>query len=454
MSDSIISAGDFRLELLELYGTNGSSLDITYLLQSIEFYEDIFSTSISGSIKIKDTRNLLETYPIIGQEKLKVKLRTPQEDQIDNKENEIDFSEIYLSIYRIEQVENANDSTKFVKLGFTSNESLLNSSIRISQGFSGKVSNIVEKILVSKNLVGTNKDITIEPTKNIHKFVIPNMRPFDAITMLARRATNTKGHTSYLFYETLKGYKFVSVDKLYDKKDIMIYNEAIGGSFETTDTANELFSIRKYKIMETKNMVAGMRLGLYASNITMTDIYTKSYKNYKLNYFDEYENHNHLDENPIISDVQDPFIKNGIHETPNSSFHVMSSTNGKLFSSGNSYPYQDNNIEKWLLKRKSKLLEMDNSIKLHVEIFGNTKIQAGDVIRLNIRNTSTINDEPYDPFYSGRYLITKLKHVFDDGESRKHSCFLEVVKDSSSRELPGSPKINIKTNERGTIREI
>jgi len=61
------------------------------------------------------------------------------------------------------------------------------------------------------------KKIFIEPTKNPTSLVIPNYPPFKAFNFLASRAVSAGQHavgSSFLFYETIKGFFFVSLETL------------------------------------------------------------------------------------------------------------------------------------------------------------------------------------------------------------------------------------------------
>ena len=71
-------AGDYNFDKCEILTTSGNRFDITQLVESITIYEHIFDETISGSIALKDTTNMVENGPIIGQEKLFLKISTPQ----------------------------------------------------------------------------------------------------------------------------------------------------------------------------------------------------------------------------------------------------------------------------------------------------------------------------------------------------------------------------------------
>ena len=84
-------AGEFLVQQCQLMTTNGTTYDIRQLVQSINIYEDIFSTAVSGDITIKDTNNMIMNGPIIGEEKLILKIQTPQKSP--NQDTTIDYTD-------------------------------------------------------------------------------------------------------------------------------------------------------------------------------------------------------------------------------------------------------------------------------------------------------------------------------------------------------------------------
>ena len=54
-------AGEFKLEECTLCTVGGLELDLTKLVATINIYEDIFSTSISGTISVSYTHLTLPT---------------------------------------------------------------------------------------------------------------------------------------------------------------------------------------------------------------------------------------------------------------------------------------------------------------------------------------------------------------------------------------------------------
>ena len=75
-SNRLQYAGEYTLEGLALRTVKGSLNMIPNYVQ-LDLFENIYSNSISGSLVITDTNNLLVNMPFIGQEFLRLKISTP-----------------------------------------------------------------------------------------------------------------------------------------------------------------------------------------------------------------------------------------------------------------------------------------------------------------------------------------------------------------------------------------
>ena len=70
---------------------------------------------------------------------------------------------------------------------------------------------------------------------------------------------------------------------------------------------------------------------------------------------------------------------------------------------------------------------------------GNTFIKAGDVLDIKIGASSTVTDRTNDPNYTGKYLITKIRHNFNNSKKDvRHTINMTVVKDSVDYEYPNN----------------
>ena len=77
----------------------------------------------------------------------------------------------------------------------------------------------MSKILKDENLINTKKDIDIDETSRLRRYIAPNIRPNDFINYLVREFTSKKygGSPHYFFYENIGGFQFRVLDSLYSQ---------------------------------------------------------------------------------------------------------------------------------------------------------------------------------------------------------------------------------------------
>ena len=88
-----------------------------------------------------------------------------------------------------------------------------NSRTRISQSFSGNMSEIVRRLVKEKQFLGSDKRFLTDDSVGLERIVVPNLRPLTAIQMIAQRA-KTKKDSPFVFFETTKGLHFFSFDMI------------------------------------------------------------------------------------------------------------------------------------------------------------------------------------------------------------------------------------------------
>ena len=221
--DEIAFAGDFNLAAVVIQNHKGEGVlpesggeNILPQMLELNIYESINKKAITGSIVIVDATNLIANLPIQGTERILFKLSTPGAQ--DDIETSVDASELTGHPFYVYKITNRSlDSFGVLTytLHFGSREFMRNLRTKVSRAYSGTIDRMVAQIFSDKNGLDSRKIINLEETRNQDKVVIPNMRPLDAIAMLARRALpkNTNG-AGYYFYETTKGFHFRSWESM------------------------------------------------------------------------------------------------------------------------------------------------------------------------------------------------------------------------------------------------
>ena len=434
-------AGEYDITQCKILTTSGKQFDILPVVQDIVIFESIFTQSITGIITILDTTDLVNNGPIIGEEKLQIKLLTPQVNE--KPDTIIDYTKTPLDIYKIGGLRGDGEKANVLSLHFASQEVYKNAISKISRSYKGSCSDIVDKIFRDKEYLDSDKEITIEETNGLRKIVFPSMKPFKAIDMLCRQSNskNFKDSPSYLFYETTKGYNFRSVDGLCSQEPKMTYEEnvpdRVEGGVKNVDV--NLRTINEFAVIGPRNTTDNIYEGMLSSNIKIHDIYNKKINYFTYNYFDEFDKDIHLEDKPYISESKDKLSNKGLADYSNAMNFVTITSNGKSFDEPDNYPYAPDDLEKIVMRRNSRLRQFQNSITLNMMIPGNTFIKAGDVLEIKIGASSTVTDRTNDPNYTGKYLITKIRHNFNNSKTDvRHTINMTVVKDSVNYEYPNN----------------
>ena len=453
MAKGIQTAGEFEIEELNLVTTSGLEVDLTTSVIGLTLYEDIYSMTISGTIAIADSANLASYGPLLGQEYLHLKISTIG---FDDESAVIDFSKNALLVHSIAKREKLTDGVQVFVLNFVSQELVKNQRLKVTQSLTDTWSNIVKKMLTDPSYIDTKKKIDLEPTAGVKKFVAPNIRPLDIVVLAMKQAVSEyKGEPTYLFYETLKGFNFRTLASLYNNASQLDYivvapgtNPPVGSNY---NILNELRTVINYEIVSNNDSIANYRVGMFGSKLITHDIINKSYKTEIYNYHDNFEKESHIvggvtagtPEFPLASAL--PLNDKGLRVSDFSArtFLMPTSLSGNVDSQhqteNNTSPYMAYDPHKWLQRRNSQMVQLENALQVNIMTHGNTLINAGDKVILNLPYTSTAeppDGEKFDKFYKGPFLIKRIRHDFIMNESPKsHRMYMNLVKDSIEEEL-------------------
>lgn len=448
-------AGEYLIEVCEIYTTSGAVVDLKDQFVSVNIYEDIMKNALTGDISLVDTNNLLTNLPIIGQEKLKLRLVTPNDGDDSSRGMAVNFTDTPLYIYKINSKVQVNDQTVAYTLSFTTPEAIRNNRIRLVQSFEGEPSiDIINKIIRDEELLNSKKEFYYEETSNNYKFVAPNMRPFDFINSVSRRCLSKEYNFSptFLFYETIKGFWFRTIDSMFDRKNVRwTYREdtpnIVDSAEKTPSPLRILHNIESYSVVSTTDTMMNTRKGMYGSSLTMIDLVNKTVETFPYNYLDDFANDKHVDEYnkygsenaPLASAATDDF-QNRISDYDQAITYMQAvdkdSPNG-LFAARYTGSYDYMGTDNWLQRRRGRFASLDSAITLRIQVPGNTTLSAGDMVGIDMRNQGLLAEDEKDPYYSGRYLIRKLKHEFKRGDGQyRHTLVMECVRDTIKTPYP------------------
>ena len=452
--DAIQFAGEFGIEELKIASPSGGVADLLtdVLVIEINIFEDIFKSTISGTITMSDIRDVITLLPIQGQEELYMKLKTPS---LNAKEDIIDFTANPFLIHKVNMRREVSTGGQIYDLSFVSPEAIKNTKKRVSKSYVNIKANIGEIVddLMKQDKFGiqTEKEVEIEPTIGTRKYVVPNSYPFTFISKLTKEAQSEKGSPHYLFFENKKGFHFKTFQFLYNEaKENGIRGEFhvgdIGFDEETTpdpESGKNVQSFKRilqYSLNSKKDMLINTTTGFFGGTVIEHNLFNKKLKTKTYNYFDDadFNVNERISPNRLYSDNAMPSIESLSDDIETSNIHVISVSKDsgdvdKSFEKGD-----PNKRYETLLDRKSRIVEYQDGISINMTVHGQTTLTVGDMVRVSIPAVG--GDEVEDKLYSGAYLITKLRHTFSP-PTRSHVISMEVVKDGLSEGLDSAEEV-------------
>ena len=454
MPEGLTGPGDFELDECTLVTTSGMKIDLKGSVVGIILYEGIGSIAVSGDLVITDPTNLSSTGPLIGHEYLFLKIRTPGLIGFTEDESIIDFSENVFIVNNVSAREPAGN-IQVLALHFVSQELVKNQRLRVHQSLVMSWSDIVKHMMTE--YIDTKKKMIIEPSIGIKKFIAPSIRPLDLIVLATKQAlAKYNAEPTYIFYESLKGFNFRTLASLYNQSAILEYTDAPAGNNpkidQQYDLVMDLQNILSYQIARSNETLINYRTGMFGSKLITHDIINKSYQNSYYKYHDNFKDEIHiasgglrsLPEFPITSELYvAPGMKTSDFPSRQFLYPITSSggVDAQHLTENNTSPYISQDPHKWLQRRTSQMIQLENGFQINMTVHGNTIISAGDIVLLNLpqRAGQFKMKESVDRLYRGRFLVRKIRHDFNFSTSPpKHQMIMNLVKDSLETELDAS----------------
>ena len=412
-------AGEYSLEECKLLSSTGVVARLEDAVIEFNIFENMFTSSLMLSLMIVDKENLIMNMPIVGQEFVSFKVTTKGVGSFD-------FTENVFSVHKVSARQDASSGAQIYEISCISTEALRNNRTRVSKSFSGTNSDIVESILRDTNLINTNKQITMDETGRLRKYVAPNTRPIDFIRTITRESFSKKygGSPHYFFFENTKGFQFRVLDSLYKEpfQGEFVASEAmkIDGENKRGNLENDYRRILNFTMSHSNDTLMSSRMGMLSSNLIKYNIFHKNYTEHTFNYFDNFKDFGRIDQNPIYNQVTIDEKENTLGDFPNAKIQVHPSSNDgthdtMYYDTDTGYNFSDNNAENWLSTRRSKMVELRNGgLSIQLKTRGYCKLSAGDKIHLTLPITGKDHGKSkIDTFYEGEFLVTQLRHNFE-----------------------------------------
>lgn len=444
---------DRVLDHLKLKDWTGKEHSLLPQMVFFSFEEEIFQTTIHGTLKVLDSVDYPTLLPLIGEERI---IGSFTRNEAAKKSNlflggRLPAIKFDMQVYRMDgklQVGGSRKSQEYF-LRYISDLSLINIGTRVYANFENmKYSDMVKKIYETyiKRDGDKYKPLNVEETEGAFDYYIQNLSPINAITKLAQRATSAEGNGNfYVFYEDRDAYNFVSFGKLFRQTPLItlscevknILKQDSGGS-KTVDLETQLYNTSNYARNENFDVIQSALSGESSSSLLSVDPLTRQYyltefdlrgkdRQGKLNW-GKYPKlaikKPWTDSNPMFIDPKANMamlvtdLNQDVHE------YISDKTKVRPFLP-----------EDFFLSRLSQKQQfMRNVVRLSVT--GDPRVKPGVVVKFDIPEilgkTGTKSPEMPDKWLRGNFLVISALHSVTQSE---YTMYLELVKDGFETEI-------------------
>jgi len=429
-------ATEYQLDTVLLISPRGIH-PLNKLQIELNLYEDIMGDTISGQLMLSDAVGIINQFGLNGTEFIRISLRKNSGDNYPLVKN-----------YRITSITNrgvnVNNNYEVYTIDFVSEEFIFAEQYRISKAFKNtKISTIIENILSNYIKVGqkNTKAINIENTYGVYDFVLPNKKLFETINWLATYARPEKNPgADMLFFENSGGYFFNSLQTLYQQP---IYRKYYLNPKNISNDLNQQASnVMEFKILNFFDTLDAVTNGTFANKVITFNILTRKVHNNFFSYKDYFKKSQSLNDYGITNNYQNRRYES-MHSVLEGSDLEMSALR---LASGNSQEKLNkfvqssaggaNNvandifIETYLRNRVGQIGLFKNT-RIEIAVPGDPSLVVGKTVEFT--HFGVGEDRIADPYLSGKYLITALRHSI---KTDTYITLLELCKDSVASPYP------------------
>ena len=424
-----VTPGAYKIKSIEFINHADESYNIEAIVTKLIITESIYSNTLICKISVRDTNNLVEDFPLIGQERFKLHLTSRGLDDTD-KELKLEF---YVTEYPLYGRGREKHVQAFSFSGI-SKHAYLSRFKKISRSVdsltSDEISNIISNDLGSGTFVMNNPPITR------FKGIINTQTPLEAVEWLRKKTYDEKQAPYYLF-QTLNGDINLSSHTELVEQDVY-FDYYSTRDFNYKPNSEEDYLQRKHRILEIASDLKLGKIfqaidGAYSSENFYLDVGNKTFTSTEFSY--SIESNSLGKKSPISSEF---LIDNAPINQNYQSHHEYVSTNAFAFGDTDK---NYNEIKKESGGITKAYVENLESVTHDLKLFGDYELNAGKVIDVMLpraiepdlqRDILKDSDGYIDRHLSGKYLITSSIHTFENGE---YFTQVKVKRDSFTIDL-------------------
>lgn len=335
-----------------------------------------------------------------------------------------------------------NQTSEKYLLHFVSDEFVFSNQQIVNQFYQGTYSEVVVNILMNYLKV-SNSNLTgyFDNSYGIAKFIMPSLKPLEAINYCAKRALDINNNPSFLFFENNDGFNFCTINTIMSKEPLFDVN------FNPKNLSNdnikyELTGARDLQVMNQFDLLRNINSGMYSGSYVGFDPLTRTVKTVKHTFGDIFNGVKFGNSEANIPVFENKDGKTNMQMENSRRIVYFSSgerQNSDYIKSKDAQSLQKEDVpQKYIFKREA-ILQNFMAQRLRVVMPGNFVLSSGQTLNLEVpkRSFNQKDGDNFDDTLKGKYAILATRHII---KYNQHETVIDVVTDSTEKPFVASTR--------------
>lgn len=429
-NQTLRGSNDVIVEKIEIITPSGNAENITFMYDVLSIFENINSPVITGTVQITDNINLYSLIGFNGSEYIKISFKKPGDD--------FKFTKVFRIYSSTGRQPNENNQSQVYHLHFCSEEMIFSNQLVISRAMNlGTAYDHVLGILTGDLKVNKRKIKSENFERNLGTtdFLFTHYKPFEAIETLTKYSYSFND-SPFLFFENNQGFNFKSLETMFNQNPIASLNystaKMVTAPEESAQLTNEM---SKFVFDNSFDIINGTKKPTFSGTLHTLDLVRQKYSTINSSLYQKGIGKTLLDSKLPIGNAKNRNGKTLFEEFGTSVKYSMTNSEQTniQYALDRGYRVTNTNVEKVLLQREMHLSLLNNT-KLRCILPGNPNYTIGYLVDFKLPGFTQEekNERMIDPYQSGKYLITAVRHTITRAEG--YETALELSKNSSAAE--------------------
>jgi len=279
-----------------------------------------------------------------------------------------------------------------------------------------------------------------ETTYGKYDFVIPTLKPYDAINFMTNYARPNPSNpgADMLFFENRYGFNFRSLQTMMKQEPYYTYTYKPKNT-DSKDLNTSVYNVTTYEILDSFDTLNGITTGTFANQLISANPLTREKKVTNFDYGVYQQKSKNLNPYPIIDNSINR-KGDGLNKTSQAVLKlIFSNFDSKSTPAINALPGAMGNdiyAETYIPYRTAQLA-LANYTRIRMSVPGDPNLTIGKVITFNLL-TRRPNSLDLDKYYSGNYFITGVRHLIGGQNLNEYKTILEITKESVPNAYPSN----------------